>query len=205
MADFGAADNAQDLSRYDAYVVPEPNRRFEPAESEAIVAFVRAGGGLFIIGNHGGADRNNDGADPPEVWNDLFDATGDPFGIRFAADDVTDSPDENVTDDPFPGILDGRFGPVRAITYYDGSTMRLSPAANGSLRPLFWKSGARHGDADVTFAVAELDAGRVAAIGDSSPADDGTGEGELHDGWNDPVADNRALFLSATAGRVRDP
>lgn len=202
---FGDAGNDQDLSRYAVFIVPEPNSRFTAAEAEAVVAFVRAGGGLFVIGNHEGADRNNDGVDPPTVWNDFFTATGDPFGVRFAVDDITDSPDDNVHDDPAAPVLHGPFGHVAATTYYDGSTMIIDPTANPTVQALIWRRGAPHGLTAVTFAVATLDAGRVAAIGDSAPADDGTGAGNLLDGWNDSRGDNRELFLNATAWLARDP
>ena len=202
---FGDVANDQDLSRYAVYVIPEPNSRFSAAESAAIVAFVRAGGGLFIVGNHRGADRNNDGIDPPTVWNELFTATGNPFGIRFAVDDITDSPDDNVLGDAAAPVLHGPFGHVAATTYYDGSTMIVDPAANATVQALIWRRGAARGTTGVTLAVARLGAGRVVAIGDSSPADDGTGAGSLQDGWNDPRGDNRELFLNGTAWLARDP
>lgn len=161
--------------------------------------FVKAGGGLFIIADHGKSDRDGDGWDAPRAWNDVFDRAGDPFGIRFSADNVTDSPDDNVLDDPSSRVLHGAFGDVRATTYYNGSTMRLDPAKNPSVRALIWKRGVPRENQYVTFAITELGKGRVAAIGDSSPADDGTGSGKLQNGWDDPNGNNRALFLNATA------
>jgi hypothetical protein len=52
----------------------------------------------------------------------------------------------------------------------------------------------------VTFATARFGRGRVAAIGDSSPADDGTGQGRLHPGWDKASGGvaNHLLFLNAT-------
>lgn len=196
---FGDATNEQDLSRYDVYVVPEPNNPFTAAEATAMVAFVKAGGGLFIVADHGNSDRDNDGWDSPRAWNDVFDRTGDPFGVRFAADDITDSPDDNVATDAASLLLHGGFGHVRATTYYNGSTMRVDATKNPSVRAMLWKRGATQGPQLVTFATAELGKGRVAAIGDSSPADDGTGAGKLQNGWDDPKGTNRALFLNATA------
>ncbi len=200
---FGDATNDQDLSRYDVYVVPEPNNPFSATEASAIVAFVKGGGGLFIVADHGNSDRDNDGWDSPRAWNDLSDRTGDPFGIRFAADDITDSPDANVLLDASSRVLHGGFGHATATTYYNGSTMRLDTTKNASVRAFFWKSGATQSTLLVTFATAELGAGRVAAIGDSSPADDGTGSGKLQNGWDDPKGANRALFLNATAWLAR--
>jgi hypothetical protein len=196
---FGDATNDQDLSRYDVYVVPEPNNPFTASEATAMVAFVTAGGGLFLVADHGNSDRDNDGWDSPRAWNDVFDRTGDPFGVRFAADDITDSPDDNVVTDAASLVLHGTFGHLLATTYYNGSTMRVDATKNASVRALLWKRGAAQGLQLVTFATAELGMGRVAAIGDSSPADDGTGAGKLQNGWDDPKGTNRALFLNATA------
>lgn len=68
---YGVASNVQDLSNYDVFIVPEPNVRFSDSEKGAILAFVQDGGGLFMIADHGQSDRNNDGWDSPEIFNDL--------------------------------------------------------------------------------------------------------------------------------------
>lgn len=36
------------------------------------MTFVKNGGGLFMISDHTGADRNNDGEDAVEILNDLM-------------------------------------------------------------------------------------------------------------------------------------
>src|SRR5437016_3469215 len=69
---FGDASNAQDLSHYDVFVIPEPNVRFTAAEITAIRSFVQNGGGLFMISDHAGSDRNGDGFDSPSIFNDLM-------------------------------------------------------------------------------------------------------------------------------------
>ncbi|MFD8721031.1 hydrolase, partial [Streptomyces sp. NPDC059629] len=61
-----------DLSNFDALVLPEPNTLFTTAEKTAIMNFVKAGGGLFMISDHTGADRNNDGYDAVKILNDLM-------------------------------------------------------------------------------------------------------------------------------------
>lgn len=60
---YGNASNAQDLSNYDVFVVDEPNIVFTAAEKTAILTFVQNGGGLFMVSDHTGSDRNNDGWD----------------------------------------------------------------------------------------------------------------------------------------------
>src|SRR5689334_7278071 len=46
---YGDSTNAQDLSNYDEFVLPEPNILFTAAEKTAIMKFVQAGGGLFMV------------------------------------------------------------------------------------------------------------------------------------------------------------
>jgi len=201
---FGDASNQQDLSAFDVFVVPEPNSRFAPGEARAMEAFVRAGGGLFAIADHAGADRNNDGVDPVEAWNGFFDELGNAAGVRFDSNNVTDSPDSNVVDDPSAPVLHGPFGHVKATTYYNGATMSVDSQANPAARGLIWRTGAERGDRSVTFAISRLGTGRIAAIGDSSPADDGTGKRGLQNGWDDAKGTNSALFLNATAWLAGD-
>jgi len=51
------------LKKYDAFVIPEPNIKFAPEEEQAIVEYVKGGGGLYMIADHAGADRNKEGWD----------------------------------------------------------------------------------------------------------------------------------------------
>src|SRR4051812_38922602 len=55
---YGSASNAQDLSHYQVFVVDEPNKLFTSAEKTAIVNFVKAGGSLLMVADHGGSDRD---------------------------------------------------------------------------------------------------------------------------------------------------
>ena len=50
----------------------------------------------------------------------------------------------------------------------------------------------------VQLATARYGAGKVAAVGDSSPADDGTGQSgnTLYVGWDDPLATNDVVLLN---------
>ncbi len=195
---YGNPNNPQDLSRYQVFVVNEPNVLFTEAETLALVQFVYAGGGLFMIADHGGADRNNDGFDAVMVWNQLALSRGNPFGITFTGDSVWEAPSSNLRVDPANPVLHGAWGHVAAMGMYAGSTLSLSPAVNPSVQALGWKRGAS-GTSQVILATAQFGSGRVVALGDSSPTDDGTGPGVLHDGWNDPVADNDVLILNATS------
>ena len=76
---YGDGTNAQDLANYNVFVIPEPNIAFTSAEITAIRSFVQNGGGLFMIADHAGADRNNDGIDAAGVFNQL---DGEPERLR---------------------------------------------------------------------------------------------------------------------------
>ncbi|MGB8169395.1 MAG: hypothetical protein WCF18_17990 [Chthoniobacteraceae bacterium] len=184
---FGNAGNAQDLSRYKVFVLAEPNILFTAAEKTAILNFVSAGGGLFLIGDHGAADRNNDGSDAVEVWNDLMtnnSVKANPFGISFNGDTVT--PNAVVATSSTDPITHGSIGIVTDYAYADGSTMTINTTQNSTVKAAVWSStlGSTRG---VMVAYGNFGAGRFVAVGDSSPFDDGTGDPKdmLFAGWTD--------------------
>jgi hypothetical protein len=158
-----------------------------------------------MIADHDGSDRNNDGMDSLAIWNDLMRnnpvADGDPFGFSFdvAAISRDNPPSIQAGDDP---IIAGPFGQVAGSILRDGTTATLHPENNPAARGLLYLSQSERGGAgDVFFLTSSFGRGRVAAWGDSSPIDDGSGApGErLFDGWNDPAGSNAALALNATA------
>jgi hypothetical protein len=164
--------------------------------------FVQNGGGLFLISDHTGADRNNDGIDAVEVINDLMtnnsvDST-DPFG--FSVDTLSISTDNpkaiTSTTDP---VINGSFGKVGGSIIRSGTTATLKPADNSSVKGLVYRTG-YSGNTGAFFATSTFGSGRVAFWGDSSPIDDGTGQSgnTLYDGWNDPAGTNAPLALNAT-------
>jgi hypothetical protein len=164
---------------------------------------VQNGGGLFLISDHNGSDRNNDGCDSPCVINDLLTANGvdntDPFGFSVDLLDVaTDNP-RAVADSSDP-VLHGPFGTVTGSILRDGTTFTLKPADNPAVKGLLYRTG-YSGNSGAFFVTSTFGSGRVAIWGDSSPADDGTGQSgnTLYDGWNDPAGTDAALALNATA------
>lgn len=180
---FGDPTNAQDLSNYGIYVIPEPNILFTLAEKQAILRFVAAGGGLFLGANHSGSDRNNDGEDPVVIYNDLFTNNGiasNPFGFASNANSFTVIASFPSADSTAAPILSGPAGTVTTIEYNAGSTITVSGAARGAL---FRTSARLSGDA--MFAYSTYGLGRVCMLGDSSPPDDGTGDSgdTLFNGW----------------------
>ncbi|HST50109.1 hydrolase [Jatrophihabitans sp.] len=203
---YGDAGNAQDLSRYSAFVLPEPNVVFSSAEKTAIMTFVRNGGGLFLVSDHTGSDRNNDGWDSPKILNDLMsnnsvDST-DPFGFSI---DLLDIANENPSvigsaagSDP---IIRGPFGTATGTIVRDGTTATLKPADNAGVRGEIFRSGfSASGTTGAAVASATFGSGRVLFWGDSSPIDDGTGQSgnTLFNGWNDPAGTDATLALNGT-------
>ncbi|MFI9828937.1 hydrolase [Streptomyces sp. NPDC051913] len=193
---------AQDLANFDTLVLPEPNTLFTTAEKTAIMNFVKNGGGLFMISDHTGADRNNDGEDAVEILNDLMtdnsvDST-DPFG--FSIDSLSISSDyPSAISDSTNAVLHGSFGTVTKSLIASGTTATLKPADNSSVKGLLYRTG-YSGNTGAFFATSTFGSGRVAFWGDSSPIDDDTGQSgnTLYDGWNDSGATNAALALNAT-------
>ncbi|WP_371569729.1 hydrolase [Streptomyces canus] len=193
---------ATDLSNFDTLVLPEPNTLFTTAEKTAIMTFVKNGGGLFMISDHTGADRNNDGEDAVEILNDLMtnnsvDST-DPFGFSIDSLSIGSDYPSAISDSSNP-VLHGSFGTVTKSLIASGTTATLKPADNSAVKGLLYRTG-YSGNTGAFFATSTFGSGRVAFWGDSSPMDDGTGQSgnTLYDGWNDSGATNAALALNAT-------
>jgi len=185
---YGSATNAQDLSLYDVFVVDEPNTLFTTAEKTAMMQYVQNGGSLFIIGNHNGSDRNSDGYDAPAIWNNFFSSNGvvaNPFGFTFDLVNLVESTTNisTVTGNP---ILSGSQGSVTSLNITNGATMTMNTTANSTVTGLIWKSGVTKNNSNV-FCLSSTygNGGKVVALGDSSPTDDGTGApGDiLYNGW----------------------
>ncbi|WP_333772177.1 hydrolase, partial [Streptomyces sp. IBSBF 3136] len=195
--------SATDLSNFDTLVLPEPNTLFTTAEKTAIMTFVKNGGGLFMISDHTGADRNNDGQDAVEILNDLMtnnsvDST-DPFGFSIDSLSIGSDYPSAISDSTNP-VLHGSFGTVTKSLIASGTTATLKPADNSAVKGLLYRTG-YSGNTGAFFLTSTFGSGRVAFWGDSSPIDDGTGQSgnTLYDGWNDSGATNAALALNATA------
>ncbi|NEA98374.1 hydrolase [Streptomyces sp. SID13726] len=191
-----------DLSNFDTLVLPEPNTLFTTAEKTAIMTFVKNGGGLFMVSDHTGADRNNDGYDAVEILNDLMtnnsvDST-DPFGFSIDSLSISSDYPSAISDSSDP-VLHGSFGTVTKSLIASGTTATLKPADNANVKGLLYRTG-YSGNTGAFFATSTFGSGRVAFWGDSSPIDDDTGQSgnTLYDGWNDSGATNAALALNAT-------
>ena len=198
---YGNAGNPQDLSNYSVFVVDEPNIVFSTAEKTAIMQFVQNGGGLFMISDHIISDRNNDGWDSPQIWNDLMSNNSvkvNPFGFSINSDNVVENSTNALVSASNP-IMNGSQGLVSQLSFHNGATMTLNPTANSTVQGLIWRSTAGQGNSLAMAASSTFGTGRVVIIGDSSPADDGTGSpgNTVYDGWNENVSHAR-LHLNAS-------
>jgi hypothetical protein len=202
----GDRTNQLDLANFNVFVVPEPNVRFADAEKTAIMSFVRNGGGLFMIANHDQSDRNSDGMDSLRIWNDLMSdntvESGNPFGFFFDTLNIgSDNPRDIAPGAAASSVIRGPFGTVTGSIIRGGTTATIAPADNPSVQALLYRSRAdTHGTSGVFFLTSAFGKGRVAAWGDSSPIDDGTGAAgeQLFDGWDDAGGSNAILALNAT-------
>ena len=201
---YGNGSNVQDLSNYKIFVVCEPNIIFTASEKTAILTFVQNGGSLFMISDHNGSDRNNDGYDSPAIWNDFMTNNGiqsNPFGISFDLVSISQTT-SNLPSLPGDPLLHGSFGDVTQAQWSAGTTMSLSTASNSSVKGIVYKTGASTtGSTNVMVAYATYGSGKVVAFGDSSPFDDGTGDpGDvLYTGYTgDASGNHRLLIMNAT-------
>jgi len=222
---YGNASNPQDLSNYDVYVVIEPNRLFTAAEKTAIMNFVANGGGLMMVADHTAAttggtdsngynpsDRDGDGFDSPRVWNDLMTNNGinnnKPFGFNIDYIDISEQPSNNVytgTNPDAAKVLGGAAGTASKLSFYNGTTATLFPANNATVQGLFWRNSSTNGGTTGVMALlASYGSGRVIFVGDSSPADDGTGDtnDNLINGWSGDspsgFTSHPALFINGS-------
>jgi len=155
------------LARYDVVVIPEPNIRFSDDEISAIKRYIENGGSVFFIGNHGGADRNNDGWDPVEIFNEFVVD----FGFRFDGNNVYEDPTKEIVETPITsGVSQVGMWAGSTITIIDDSKVHVAIRAVGKPYVVYGDYGS----------------GKFVAIGDSSPFDDGVGEpGDyLHENWD---------------------
>jgi len=200
---YGTTSNTLDLSNFNALVLPEPNTLFTTSEKTAILTFVHNGGGLFMVADHNGSDRNNDGYDSLHIFNDLMDNGGvgnDPFGIQFDVADIARDYPGVDTPNPDP-ILQGPFGTGTTSLIAAGTTETISPTDNPNVVGVIYTTGSSNtGTTGVFIARSAYGSGRVIATGDSSAIDDGTCESgnTCYNGWGDSGAQNSILYPNGT-------
>jgi hypothetical protein len=201
---YGDKTNPQDLTNYAAFIVCEPNILFTASEKTAMLNYVRNGGGLFMISDHTNSDRNFDGFDSPVIWNDFFSNNGtsstNPFGLTFDISDFSGTSTKVAAVAANDTIIYGPWGSVAKLKWSGGTSITLNTAANATVKPAFYKTNGA-GNTGVLVAYARYGFGKVVAVGDSSPFDDGTGDVNdvLYDGYTgDAPPNHRNLIMNAT-------
>jgi hypothetical protein len=205
---YGNTSNAQDLSNYKVFIVDEPNILFTAAQKTAMMQFVQNGGGLFLISDHTISDRNNDGSDSPVIWNDFITNNGvlnSALGFTFDLANISQT-SSNIPNLPTDSLLHGPMGNVTQVKWSNGTTIAMNPAQNASVKGVVYATGSSFGNANVMCAYARVGNGKVAAIGDSSPTDDGTGDPNdvLYNGYTlDAAGNHQRLLMNITIWLAR--
>jgi hypothetical protein len=206
---YGNGGNPQDLSNYDVFVIDEPNSAFTASEKAAIINFVQNGGGLMMVADHAGADRNNDGWDPVRVWNDLIRNNGVhnmPFGFILDSLNFSEATSNRLTNWSVNPILNGPAGIFTSTQFFNGTSIALNPANNSTVQGLIWRNGASQNNSNLIAASCTFGAGRAVIFGDSSCPDDGTGSSghTLYVTWstlsNAQFFTNASLWLAKLTG-----
>jgi hypothetical protein len=198
---YGNASNVQDLSHYQVFVVDEPNKIFSAAEKTAILNFVKGGGSLFMVSDHFGSDRDGDGKDSVQIWNDLFannTVQAAPFGLAFNSDKISPNNESADTSAADP-ITHGPAGTITHFVYSDGASITIDTTKNASVKGAVWTTSS-HTSSNLMVAYGTFGAGKFVAIGDSSPIDDGTGSTSdtLFNGWSGDSVDDGHLVMNAS-------
>ncbi len=201
---YNSTSNPQDLSNYKLFVVCEPNILFTTSEKTAILNYVQNGGRLFMISDHNQSDRNGDGYDSPAIWNDLMSAN--PFAIHFNLNNFSETSTSVITS-LADSIENGNYGTVTQVLWSGGTDMTIDTNINATVKGVVFKNGFLNDNTKVMFAYAHYGSGRIAAMGDSSPADDGNGDtnDNLYDGYIvDANGNHQKLIMNATVWLMSD-
>jgi hypothetical protein len=198
---YGNSSHAQDLSNYKVFIINEPQFQFSAHTKEALMNFVKNGGGLFMISDHTGASRTNNGWDSPMVWNDFIESNpvqDTAFGFVFNEIDYSPT-SKNINASSTDSIIHGPMGTSKGMEWHDGTTAKLFPVKNASVTGDVYAGSI--GDTGVMFGHGRYFKGKFAFEGDSSPTDDGTTTNthcSLSNGWtgdNSPGADEEEITI----------
>lgn len=175
------------LTACDVLIIPEPNTRFSSLECNLIQQYVEAGKGLFLIADHGGSDRNFDGWDACMIFNELTH----PWSFLFTGNDFSEAP---VAHDPPSDHIIMRG--VKNVGAWAATSLILEPDCE-HIQPVLSFSKSQ----EAYIIAGNAKNGRIIAIGDSSPFDDGTGsEGKSrHSAYRSWLYDHRRFVVQSVA------
>jgi len=207
---YGNKTHATDLGNYKIFIIDEPNIKFTSKEKLAMINYVKDGGRLFMISDHCVSDRNNDGWDSPMIFRDFVKNNGlqyNPFGIMFDSVNFSQTT-TNVNPSPTDSMLHGPYGNCTEMMWSNGTSLTICPHVNKTVMGDVFMTGAKTTDSiSVMFAHAHYGKGKVAALGDSSPPDDGTGDPNdaLYNGWSaDASGNHQIILMNATVWLATD-
>ncbi len=198
---YNDSTNPQDLVYYSILVIPEPSSQISADEAKAIYEFVKDGGGLLLIADHEGADRDGNGYDSVRAINEMLAAMpgatskeANPFGFYVLPGSMNNST-TMVADGAEPGFVTNRAGTIQSTGMYGAAGFQIVDSEN--VKPALNKANS----SDVFAVTATVGSGRVVAIGDSAIIGDGTNFLGLtvnsENGYIDTKLDNRILLLNA--------
>ena len=158
---YGDPSNQKDLSHYDVLILPEPQNPFSDSEREAILHFIQKGGMLIYIADHKRSDRDNDGWDSWNIWNENLDFDS-VFGIALPS---TQIPSGTVIKDiePVENLTDG----VSSFGIWLGTTVSVT----GNAKVVAWYDRSK---GYAAWAYATYGNGKVIVFADSSTFSDGS-------------------------------
>ncbi|MBO4350673.1 MAG: hypothetical protein J6A01_07005 [Proteobacteria bacterium] len=200
---YGSKDEVQDLSNYKILVLPEPSSSFSDTEVKAIHGFVMAGGGVLLVADHEGADRDGNGVDAYKAINDLLarlpgaqNEKDNPFGFYVLPGSFEKNTKSHVAaGSENHAVIKGPHGTVVQTGMYGAAGFEIINTAK--VKVLLTEQSSSE-----AFAIAaEVGKGRIVAIGDSAIMGDGTNFLGLtlnsENGYIDTTLQNRELFLNA--------
>jgi hypothetical protein len=163
------------LQGYQVLILPEPNINYTTDEKRAINDFVKQGGGVYLIADHTNSDRNHDGWDSVDIFNGYSSKkdewVGRIFGFSFHRKNITQSTIKEIHASPLTKQ-------VKEVGCWACTTIRVTKKNPSIIKDITIQSEPYH--IHGTYG-----SGRFAALGDSSPYDDGTGDfkKKLHPNW----------------------
>lgn len=130
-----------------------------------------------MVSDHTVSDRDNDGWDSPAIWNDLMTNNtliSDPFGFSVDLTNILEDSTNVLSGNAGNLILHGSQGDVTQLSFHNGATFTLTHT-NPNAQGLVWQDTFMQTTTHIMSASSTYGTGRVFAVADSSPIDDGTG------------------------------
>lgn len=214
---YGDTTNPQDLTHFQVLILAEPSAPFSDGESDAVLQFIRMGGGVLMVADHFDSDRDGNGWDSVQAFNAMLTRmgggvlVGNPLGFEVTTISYNESGNiqnrnnrqaSTVANAAHP-VLSGPHGVVDRVGMYRGGLFTV-PATSTQVSVLMHAlplGTAGYVAGSPYVIAAQVEAGRVVAVGDSAILNDGSDSHGLVssnlDSWHSTTEDNAALFLNA--------